>query len=261
MKPYQSLRMATLLATGALLAFPAQAQSVKVNGKEIPPSRIEAAVKNRVAQGQPDTPQLRSQVADALVNQEIIAQEATRRGLDKNAEVLAQIEITRQDILVNAYLQDYLRNNPVTDDMLRKEYDRLKPQFPAKEYRARHILVDNEEEAKSLIAQIKKGANFDKLANEKTKDPGSKGKGGQLDWSPAEQYVKPFGEALAKLKKGQMTEAPVQSNFGWHVIRLDDERATKIPSFEEAKPQLQQMVRNQSVQKAVMDLRSKAKIE
>jgi len=144
---------------------------------------------------------------------------------------------------------------------MKKEYERLKPQQPAKEYKAHHILVENEDEAKGLIAQIKKGSSFEKLAAEKSKDQGSKVKGGELDWSPAERYVKPFGDALAKLKKGQMTDTPVQSNFGWHIIRLDDERAMKVPSFEEAKPQLHQLMQNQMVQKALADLRAKAKIE
>ena len=123
-----------------------------------------------------------------------------------------------------------MRSNPINDDMLKKEYERLKPQLPAKEYRAHHILVEKEDEAKGLIAQIKKGGNFEKLASEKSKDQGSKVKGGDLDWAPAERYVKPFADALGKLKKGQMTEAPVQTQFGWHVIRLDDERATKVPA-------------------------------
>jgi peptidyl-prolyl cis-trans isomerase C len=194
----------------------AQAQGVKVNGKEIPASRIEAVVKSQVAQGRPDTPDLRNNVKEELINREIVAQEALKKGLEKQSEVAVQIDFARQEILFNAYLRDYLRANPITDDMLKKEYERIKPQLPAKEYHARHILVDKEDEAKGLIAQIKKGGNFEKLAAEKSKDQGSKVKGGDLDWSPAERYVKPFADALAKLKKGQMTEAPVQTQFGWH---------------------------------------------
>src|SRR5690242_13688049 len=207
--------------------------AVKVNGTTIPQYRIDMAVKSRLAQGQPDTPENRKAIRDALVNQEIVAQEATKRGLDKQPEVAAKLELDRQGILAQAFLQDYLTKNPITDDVLRKEYERLKPTLPAKEYKVRHILVDKEEDAKNSIAQLKKGGSFEKLAAEYSKDPGSKGKGGDLDWGPAERYVKPFADAVKSLKKGATTETPVQTDFGFHVIRLDDERATKVPSFEE----------------------------
>ena len=261
MKISNTIWLAAALLCSAAVAAEAEAQGVKVNGKEIPASRIETALKLRMAQGQPDSPEMRNSIKEQLVNQEIIAQEAIKKGLDKQGEVAAQIDLTRLEILAAAYMRDYLRSNPVNDEAMKKEYERLKPQQPAKEYKAHHILVDKEDEAKGLIAQIKKGSSFEKLAAEKSKDQGSKVKGGELDWLPAERYVKPFADALTKLKKGQLTDAPVQSTFGWHVIRLDDERATKIPSFEEAKPQLQQMMQNQMVQKALADLRAKAKIE
>src|SRR5690349_7728779 len=230
-----------LLAAGLVMSVAAHGQSgsggAKVNGVSIPQSRIDAALKGRVAQGQPDTPQLRESIKEALVTQEIVAQEAARKGLDKNPEIAATIDLNRKEILVNAYIQDYFRSHPLSDEAMRKEYERLKPQIPTHEYKARHILVENESEAKEIIAQIKQGASFEKIANEKSKDPGAKGSGGDLGWGPVGRYVKPFGDALAKLKKGQMTDAPVQTSFGWHVIRLDDERAAKIPSFDEAKPQ------------------------
>lgn len=255
------LRVAAGLVCGAALATPLQAQSVKVNGKEIPQSRIEAVVKARVAQGQSDTPQLRNTIKDVMINNEIISQEALKKGLDKNPEVAAQIEITRQEILVTAYVQEYLRNNPVSEDAMKKEYEHSKTQAGTREYKARHILVEKEDEAKDIIAQIKKGANFEKLAAERSKDNGTKGRGGDLDWNVPGNYVKPFGDALAKLKKGQMTDAPVQSNFGWHVIRLDDERVFKAPSYEEVKTNLQRGMQQQMIQKAVAELRAKAKVE
>ena len=254
-----------LLLAVALAAPVVAAQTggggAKVNGKDIPGYRIEAAIKSRIAQGQPDSPEMRNGIRDALINQEVIAQEAVRLGLQKQPNVAAKIELDRQSVLVNAYFEDYFKKNPVSDDVLRKEYDRLKPQLPTKEYKVRHILVEKEDDAKNIIAQIRKGGNFDKLAAEHSKDPGSKGRGGDLDWGPAERYVKPFGEALTKLKKGQMTDAPVHTDFGYHVIRLDDERAAKIPTFDEAKPQLQQLMQQQVVQKAIADLRAKAKVE
>ena len=256
-------RLKTLPAGIALAALiaPAAAQSVKVNGKEIPQSRIDVGVKSRIAQGQPDTPELRNTVKDALINQEIIAQEAVKKGLNKKPDVAAAIEINRQDILVNAYVQDYLQKNPVKDDTLKQEYERIKTQVGGKEYKARHILVENEAEAKDIIAQIKKGASFEKLAAERSKDTGTKDKGGDLDWNVPGNFVKPFGEALMKLKKGQLTETPVQSNFGWHIIRLEDERAFQPPAFESVKANLQRNVQQQMIQKAVTELRAKAKIE
>jgi peptidyl-prolyl cis-trans isomerase C len=260
----QTLR--ALLAAAAFAAAPAiAAQSTppaaKVNGTSIPAYRLDAAIKARLAQGQQDSPELRGAIRDALINQELVAQEAVKKGLDKQPNIAARIELDRQMTLVNAYFEDYLKKNPVSDDVLRKEYERIKPQIPAKEYKVRHILVEKEEDAKNILAQLKKGGNFEKLAAQHSTDPGSKTRGGDLDWGPAQRYVKPFADAVTKLKKGEMVEAPVHTDFGYHIIRLDDERASKIPTFEEAKPKLQQMMQGSIVQKAVSDLRAKAKIE
>jgi peptidyl-prolyl cis-trans isomerase C len=243
-----------------VLAF-AQAPVATVNGVAIPQARLEVILKMLAANKQPDTPENRGRVREQLINNEVFSQEAVKKGLHKNPEIAAQMDVQRQELLVNAFVQDYIKANPVTDDLMRKEYERLKPTIPAKEFKARHILVEKEDEAKEVIAQIKKGGSFEKIAADKSKDTGSKTRGGDLDWGPAARYVKPFGEALTKLKKGQMTDAPVQSEFGWHVIRLDDERATKIPTFEEAKPQLQQGMQGQMIQKMLGDLRAKAKVE
>ena len=255
------MKCAAAIVAALLIAPGAWAQGAKVNGKEIPQARIDAGVKSRIAQGQPDTPELRKNVKDALINQEIIAQEALKRGLNKKPEVAAAIDINRQDILVNAFVQDYLERNPVTEDALKKEYERIKAQLGGREYKARHILVESENEAKDVIAQLKKGSSFEKLAAERSKDTGTKDKGGDLDWSVPGNYVKPFGDALAKLKKGQMTDTPVQSNFGWHVIRLEDERAYQAPAYDAVKQNLQRGLQQQMVQKMLAELRSKAKVE
>lgn len=258
---FQLLVAAATLGIAGVVHAQSAAPPVRVNGAPIPQYRMDMAVKSRVAQGQQDTPELRKHIRDALISQEIVAQEAVKQGLDKDPATAGRIELDRQSALVNAYFEDYLRRNPVTDEMLRKEYDRLKPKVPAREYRVRHILVEKEEEAKNIIAQLKKGVSFEKLAAQHSADPGSKGRGGDLDWGPAERYVPPFAEALAKLKKGQVTQTPVKTEFGFHVIRLEDERATKIPSFEDAKPQLLDLVQSQMVEKLIADLRGKAKIE
>lgn len=258
---FQPLLVAAIILAAAPVAAAQNGPAAKVNGTNIPQHRFEAAVKSRVAQGQQDSPEMRKGIRDMLINQEVIAQEAVKRGLDKQPTIAGRIELDRAAMLANAFFEDYFKRNPITDEMLRKEYERIKPELPAKEYRVRHILVEKEDEAKGLIAQIRKGASFEKLAAEHSRDPGSKARGGDLDWAPAENYVKPFQDTVVKMKKGTMTDAPVRTDFGFHIIRLDDERATKVPPFEEVKPQLTQMVQNQVVQKAIADLRAKAKVE
>lgn len=232
-----------------------------VNGSAIPQSRLELLAKERAAQGQPDSPEMRKALREDLINREIIAQEATKKGLDKNSDVSTKIELARQAVLIQAYLQDHIKNNPLTDDALKAEFEKIKGQMGDKEYRAHHILVESQDEAKSIIAQLKKGAKFDKLAKQKSKDPGSKENGGELDWSPPNAYVKPFADALLKLKKGEYTQEPVQSQFGWHVIKLDDERAMQAPPFESVKQELQQRMQQQLIEKTIGALRDKAKIE
>ena len=233
----------------------------KVNGKEIPQSRMDMFMKSTAAQGQPDSPELRTRIRDELITREVLIQEAAKSGIDKNPEIVLQLEMQRQTLLINAFLQDYARNHPISEETMKKEYETAKTNAGAKEYKVRHILVKDEAEAKAIIAQLKKGGSFEKIAAEKSEDTGSKAKGGDLDWGAPGRYVKPFAEAMVKLKKGQMTDVPVQSQFGWHIIRLDDERATKIPPFEEVKNNIQQQMQQQAVQKAIADFRAKAKIE
>jgi len=253
-----------VLAAGLALAAAAHGQSgavAKVNGVTIPQSRADLLMKELAAQGRPDTPEIRNSIKQELINREIVVQEAVKKGLNKRAEVATQIELARQQVLISAYLQDYLKAHPVNDDEVKKEYERVKASAGAREYKVRHILVETEDEAKQIIAQLGKGASFEKLAGEKSKDQGSKGRGGDLDWATPARYVPAFGQAITKLKKGQLTDAPVQTQFGWHVIRVDDERASKFPAFEEVKPQIEQQLREQTVNKAFSDLRAKAKIE
>ena len=249
------------LAALMLAAWPSHAQVARVNGITIPQSHLDVILQAQTARGQPDSPEMRNSIKDDLINREVVAQEALKKGLEKTPAVAAQIALQRQEILVNAYLQDYLKSHPINDDTLRKEYERQKAAVGAREFKARHILVEKEDEAKDAIAQIRKGVPFEKVAGEKSRDQGSRIKGGELDWAVPTSFVKPFADALVKLKKGQLTDAPVQSPFGWHVIRLDDERAFKAPAFDEVKANLQRGMQQQLVQKAVADLRAKAKVE
>ena len=236
------------------------AKAVTVNGKPIPKARLEFIVKQRTAQGQPDSEQARKGILDNLITQEVVAQEADRRGFGKSTEVRTQLELLRQQVLVQALVQDHLKKHPVKDEELLAEYNKLKASRGDKEYKARHILVDKDTEADEIVAQLKKGAKFEDLARQ-SKDPGSKEKGGDLDWNPPNTFVKPFADALAKLEKGRYTEAPVQTQFGWHVIQLDDVRSTQFPAFETVRQQMVSRMQEQEVQKLVRELRAKAKIE
>lgn len=238
------------------------ASVARVNGVAIPQSRMDLMVKANVAQGQKDSPEMRKALRENLIAEEIMAQEAKKKGLDRTADVKAQIELSRQAVLVRAYQADYIKKNKVSDETLRKEYEMLKLQMGNKEYKARHILVENENEAKSIIANLKRRpADFNKIASQKSKDEGSKAKGGELGWSPSAAYVRPFSEALMKLKKGGMTDAPIKTAFGWHVIKLDDVRPMKVPPFEEVKQNIQQRILQREFAATVQELRSKAKVE
>ena len=234
---------------------------VVVNGVTIPASRIEAMNKELTAQGQPDTAERQAAVKEELINREILAQAAAKRGLDKNADVVAQMDMARQAVLVRALFESEVKANPISDADLQKQYEQFKSQMGTNEYKVSHILVDKEDEAKSIIDQLAKGGDFAKLAKEKSKDPGSKDNGGDLDWGPSARYVKPFADAVQSQAKGKVSAAPVKTDFGYHVIRVDDVRPMKVPEFTELKEQFRQRAQQQQIQKMVMDLRSKAKIE
>ncbi len=255
-----SLWVAALLGLALPLA-PASAQEkiATVNGVAIPKSRIDLIMKAQAQRGTPDNPQLRGEIRERLVLREVIAQEATRKGLPKNVEVQTQLDLARQEVLWNAYVAEFIRTNPVSDAQLKAEYEKQKA--GAKEYKARHILVEKEDEAKAIIADLKKGRKFEELAKQ-SKDQGSKDRGGDLDWNAPSSYVPQFADALVRLEKGKYSEVPIQTQFGWHVILVEDVRAaTKFPSFDEAKPKLTEWLQQQAFTKNVNDLRAKAKVE
>ncbi|HMG58838.1 MAG TPA: peptidylprolyl isomerase [Burkholderiales bacterium] len=265
------LRSASLLAALSLcVSTPVWAQAaaqkaaplkpVTVNGKPIPKSRLDFIAKQRATQGQPDNEQARKAILDNLITQEVVAQEADRRGFAKTSDVRTQLELLRQQVLVQAVVQDHLKAHPIKDEEMLAEYNKVKAQRGDKEYKARHVLVDKESEANEIIAQLKKGTKFEDLAKQ-SKDPGSKDKGGDLDWNTPSTFVKPFAEALSKLEKGKYTETPIQTQFGWHVIQLDDVRSMQFPAFDTVKQQLLSRMQEQEVQKFVGELRSKAKIQ
>lgn len=250
-----------LAALLTALALPVYAQNVAVvNGKPIPSSRVDAIVKQYTAQGQADTPELRSAIKDELITREVLMQEAGKRGIGDKPDVKNQIELARQSIVIQALHQDYVQKNPVKESDMKAEYDRFKAETGDKEYFARHILVDSEDEAKAIIAKLKGGAKFEELAKQ-SKDVGSAANGGALDWASPRTYVKPFGDALAQLKPGEITQTPVKSEFGFHVIKLEDVRATEFPTFEQVKPQLQNMLQQRKLAEFHEELRKKAKVQ
>jgi peptidyl-prolyl cis-trans isomerase C len=253
--------LGAILLAAAVLPVHAQTPVARVNGVAIPQARFDALLKQVLAQGQPDSPELRQRIRDDLINLEAISQEAAKRGIDKQPDTMVQIEITRQQILANAFFRDFVTKNPVSDAVLKAEYDKIRAEVGDREYKARHILVKSEEEARELLALLRKGNSFEKLAGERSLDPGTKGAGGDLGWQVPGRFVKQFGDALLKLKKGQTTQAPVQTQFGFHIIRLDDERPLTPPPYEEVKQQIAQRFQQQLVEKAIGEIRAKAKVE
>jgi peptidyl-prolyl cis-trans isomerase C len=242
-------------------AAPSPSAKVVVNGVTIPQSRIDAMNRELSSQGQPDTPERQQAVKEELINREVLAQAAAKRGLDKNPDIASQMDMARQAVLVRALFEEEVKRNPITDAQLEQQYELFKGSMGANEYKVRHILVDKEDDAKSIIAELNKGGDFAKLAKDKSKDPGSKDNGGDLDWGPSARYVKPFADAVTGMQKGQTTATPVKTDFGYHVIRLDDVRPLQVPPFAELKEQFRQRAQQAQIQKLVLDLRQKAKIE
>ena len=232
-----------------------------VNGAPIPRQYADILLRERLQQGAPDNQPVRDSVRAELINRELILQEANRSGLSKRADLRTQLELVRQNVIVQAYLHDYVAKHPISDAEIQSEYERAKAQTGTTEYRARHILVENEEESKRLITELKKGGKFAELAQKSSKDPGSKDRGGDLDWNIPGVFDQAFADAMVKLEKGKMTEAPVRTRFGYHIIQLDDVRPVKIPVLAEVKPQIQQRLTQIRVDKLVGELRAKSKIE
>jgi peptidyl-prolyl cis-trans isomerase C len=237
------------------------AGKVSVNGVIIPQAYFDMMNKEREASGQAATPEITSAIKDELISREVLKQAAAKKGLDKDPTVATQMEMARQAVLIRAYFDDYVKANPITEAQLKTNYAAYTAQLGDKEFKARHILVDSEDEAKKVIAALKAGESFEKLAKEKSKDTGSKDNGGDLDWGPAGRYVPEFGNAMKALQKNQTTDTPVKSPFGFHVIRLDDSRAMKVPTFDEVKDNFRQRAQQELVARLVQDLKSKAKVE
>ena len=256
-----------LLATAvaSLLALSAQgvlAQNVAiVNGKAVPKARMDILAEQIAKSGRPITPEMQSQLREEVITREVFMQEADKEGLSGSEDFKAQMELARQTLLIRELFANYEKKNPIPDADLKAEYDKFAAANGGKEYKARHILVDKEADAKAIIASLKKGAKFEDIAKKQSKDAGSGAKGGDLDWANPASYVPEFSAAMLKLGKGQLTETPVKSQFGYHVIRVDDIRAAQLPTFEQVKPQIVKQMQQQKLSAFQEELRKKAKIE
>jgi len=240
--------------------FAADNAIITVNGKPIKQSLYDFIVKDANERGQKVDENIKEVIISKLISSELLYQEAVRIGLDKKADYQLREELAKRELLVDSYLQDYVKTHPISETDIKAAYEKFKLELGDKEYKASHILLANETEAKDVIAQLGKGGDFGKIAKEKSRDPGSKEKNGDLGWFSLGGMVKPFSEAVAKLQKGSMSQEPVQTQFGWHVIKLEDVRELKAPPYEKVKDSLQKQLTKRQVEKMMLDLRSKATI-
>ena len=254
----QAVAAAALLGAVPMAAL-AQNAAI-VNGKAVPKARMDALAQQLAAAGRPVTPEMQGQLREEIVAREVFMQEAQKQGLDATEDYKNQLELARQAILIRALFENYRKTNPVSDADVKAEYDKFVAANGGKEYKARHILVETEDQAKKIMADLKKGAKFEDIAKKQSKDPGSGANGGDLDWANPANFVPEFSEAMIKLKKGETTPAPIKTQFGWHIIRVDDIRQAQLPKMEDIKPQITQQLQQQRLQKYQEDLRAKAKI-
>lgn len=261
MKLFRKTLIALLVSGAATTGAMAADTVAKVNGKAIPQAYADTMMAEQTAKGAPDSQELRDAVREELVRREILFQAAKKKGIDKQADVQTQIELARQAVVLRAYLQDFVSTNEVTDADVKKAYDDMKTRLGDTEYKVSHILVEDEAKAKALIAKIEAGDKFEDVAKAESTDPGSKERGGDLGWSSPGMYVPAFSEAMTSLKKGEMTKTPVQSNFGWHIIRVEDTRQLDAPEFDKIAPQIKQRMQSQKLEQHITELRQAAKVE
>jgi peptidyl-prolyl cis-trans isomerase C len=257
----QMIWTAVAAAVLTTLSLSATAQNIAiVNGKAVPTSRVEALAQQVARSGRPVTPDVEAQIKEEVIAREIFMQEAQKRGLDATPEYKTQIELARQTILIRELFAEFQKTSAVTDADVQAEYDKFVAANGGKEYRARHILVETQAQADAILTSLKKGGKFEDIAKKQSKDPGSGANGGDLDWAAAGNYVKEFSDAMVALNKGQLS-APVKSQFGFHIIRLDDVREAQLPKIEDVKPQIVQQMTQQRMASFQQELRAKAKVE
>jgi peptidyl-prolyl cis-trans isomerase C len=257
----QMIWTAVVAAVLTTLSLTATAQNIAiVNGKAVPTARVEALAQQVARSGRPVTPEVEAQIKEEVIAREIFMQEAQKRGLDATPEYKTQIELARQTILIRELFAEFQKTSAVTDADVQAEYDKFVAANGGKEYRARHILVETKAQADAILASLKKGGKFEDIAKKQSKDPGSGANGGDLDWAASGNYVKEFSDAMVALNKGQLS-VPVKSQFGFHIIRLDDVREAQLPKIEDVKPQIVQQMTQQRMASFQQELRAKAKVE
>ncbi|MEJ8809572.1 peptidylprolyl isomerase [Variovorax ureilyticus] len=261
MKKHILHAVAAAVLVGAVPVAALAQNAAIVNGKPVPKARMEVLAQQLAAAGRPVTPEMQDQLREEVIAREVFMQEAQKQGLDATDDYKNQLELARQAILIRQLFENYRKTNTVSDADAKAEYDKFVAANSGKEYKARHILVETEDQANKILADLKKGAKFEDIAKKQSKDPGSGANGGDLDWASPASFVPEFSEAMVKLGKGEMTQKPVKSQFGYHIIRVDDIRQAQLPKFEEVKPQIVQQLQQQRLQKYQEDLRAKAKVE
>jgi peptidyl-prolyl cis-trans isomerase C len=256
-------KFALAAVVAALVPAAALAQNIAtVNGKPVPKARLETLLQQVTKGGQQQrTPELETQVKDEVVRREIFMQAAEQKGIPQTADYKAQMELARQMLLIRGLMEDFRAKNPVSDADAQAEYDKFKAANTGSEYRARHILVEKEEDAKALIAQIKGGASFEELAKKNSKDTGSAQNGGDLDFANPNNFVPEFSKAMTALQKGEMTQEPVKSQFGYHIIKLEDTRPATFPAFDDVKAQIKQRIEQTKMAEFQQSLIDKAKTD
>lgn len=244
------MKRLAVFAAACTIALPIYAQNVvTVNGKAISQENVDQFVSLLVAQGAQDSPELRAQVKKEMINRTVAVQAAQKAGLDKQTAVKQEIELAQEGILVRALMADFLKKNPINDAKIKAEYEDIKKeQGSTQEYKVQHILVSDEKKADELLAAIKsKKTTFDSAAKKDSVDTGSGKNGGDLGWGPSSNYVPEFAQAVESLKKGELSAKPVQSQFGWHIIQVEDVRAAQFPELAEVKPQIEEMLRQKQL--------------
>ena len=261
MKKHILHALAAAVLVGAVPVAVFAQNAAIVNGKPVPKARMDVLAQQLAAAGRPVTPEMQEQLREEVIAREVFMQEAQKQGLDATEDYKNQLELARQAILIRQLFENYRKTNSVSDADAKAEYDKFVAANSGKEYKARHILVETEDQANKILADLKKGAKFEDIAKKQSKDPGSGANGGDLDWASPASFVPEFSEAMVKLGKGEMTQKPVKSQFGYHIIRVDDIRQAQLPKFEEVKPQIVQQLQQQRLQKYQEELRAKAKVE
>ncbi|KAF7600333.1 MAG: peptidylprolyl isomerase [Candidatus Dactylopiibacterium carminicum] len=232
----------------------------KVNGTTITADVAELMIQEQLSQGAPNNEELRQAVRNELIQREVLAQEARRLGFEKRNNVAARLTLTRQGVLVGGYIDDWMRKNPISDAALQAEYGRLSAAMAPNEYQVRHIQTEKEDAARTIIQKLQSGSRFEDLAKESI-DEGSRDKGGEIGWISPRGVPEAFAKAIESLEKGKFTPTPVQTPFGFHVIKLEDVRKSTPPKFEEVREEIRSRLSQQQLNKHIQELVAKAKVE